>query len=268
MLQSCWIILLLLVPSRVVVDGGPVVTSFVLPARGQDAKRCIGPVCHAKRRPKQNTDILWVEKALRKDRGFFPVLGSDESGRGAVAGPVVVATCAVVCETWENYTPIEGVKDSKELSPEEREIVYAQVIAQPEIYIWSVAEQSSEAIDESNIQQAALECFKDSIEQVVAKLPEGHNAYSIVDGKKGPKLTVDVPSRPWVQGDKEVYSVALASILAKVTRDRMAQEWHKLYPEYGFDIHKGYATRDHVEKIHKYGPCSIHRRSFRTLKGR
>jgi ribonuclease HII len=141
-------------------------------------------------------------------------------------------------------------------------------MAHPEVYIWSVAERSNTRIDETNIMIASMECFKESIEQVALRLPNTQNAYSIVDGKKGPKLSIDLPSRPWVQGDKEVYSVALASILAKVTRDQMAEEWHVQFPEYGFLEHKGYATRDHIEAIHKYGPSPIHRLSFKTLKGR
>lgn len=254
-----------------VIGIGSVIASFVPPTKTYvSRRRGAHHVCHAnnKRRPKQSDDLLWVEKNLKLDRGFFPILGSDESGRGCVAGPVVVATCAILCEEWADYIPIASVKDSKKLTREERQSIYDQVISQPDVYVWSVAEQSNAAIDELNVLQATMECFKDSIEQVVARLPEGHNAYSIVDGKKGPKLSVDVPSRPWVQGDNEVYSVALASILAKVTRDNMAAEWHKQYPEYGFDVHKGYATPEHVEAIHKFGPCPIHRLSFKTLKGR
>ncbi len=221
------------------------------------------------KRSKNKDDILWVEKGLRQDRGFFPILGSDESGRGCIAGPVVAATCAIMCNDWNDYTPIPNVRDSKELSPEQRQQIYDQVIHDPDLYLWSVAERPNTAIDETNILLATMECFKESIEQVVVQLSEdNHHAYSIVDGKKGPKLSINIPSRPWVQGDKEVYSVALASIIAKVTRDRMSQEWHLQYPAYGFDIHKGYATPAHIEAIHKFGPCPIHRLSFKTLRGR
>lgn len=218
---------------------------------------------------KQPTDdILWVERGLKQDRGLFPILGSDESGRGCVAGPVVAATCAIWCDDWSDYHPIPNVRDSKELSVQERQEIYQHVMAHPEVYTWSVAERSNTMIDETNIMVATMECFKESIEQVALRLPNIQNAYSIVDGKKGPKLGIKLPSRPWVQGDKQVYSVALASIIAKVTRDTMAEDWHRQYPEYGFNEHKGYATRDHIEAIHKYGPCPIHRRSFKTLRGR
>ena len=137
-----------------------------------------------------------------------------------------------------------------------------------EIYVWEVAERSSKQIDESNILVSTMECFQESIEKVAARLPDDVKAYSIVDGKKGPKLSIDLPSRPWVKGDLEVYSVSLASILAKVSLDRLAPHWHKEFPDYGFDVHKGYATRDHIEAIHRFGPCRLHRLSFKSLKGR
>jgi ribonuclease HII len=233
-------------------------------------------VCNAKGRPKENVarrrprncdDVLWIERDLNRESGYFPILGSDESGRGCVAGPVIAATCAII-QDFESYEPIPGVRDSKELTPEQRETIYEQVMAQKEVYVWSVAERSNTQIDDTNILLATMECFKESIESVVAALPDPEHSYSIVDGKKGPKLSIDVPSRPWVQGDKEVYSVSLASILAKVTRDRMSAGWHQCYPEYGFNVHRGYATPAHVEAIHRHGPCPLHRLSFKTLKGR
>lgn len=233
-------------------------------------------LCHVKRRqrpnipkrkPRNSNDVLWIEKELKRDRGHFPILGSDESGRGAVAGPVVVATCAII-QDYESYEPIPGVRDSKELSPDQREAIYEEVMSKKDIYVWSVAEKPSTDIDESNILVTTMDCFKNSIEECFAHLPDQENAYSIVDGKKAPKLSINVSSRPWVQGDKDVYSISLASILAKVTRDRMAEQWHQKYPEYGFNVHRGYATPGHVEAIHKHGPCPLHRLSFKTLKGR
>lgn len=239
------------------------VSGFLLPIFSPTHLRTNSPL-HGKRR--KSDDVLAAEKDLMK-RGFFPILGSDESGRGCIAGPVVTATCAVLVP-WEEYTPIPGVRDSKELSPVEREKIYELVVAGPKTYAWSIVERTNKDIDESNILRATMDCFRDSIEKVVLQLPEESVAYSIVDGKKGPKLSVKVPSRPWVQGDKEVYSVALASIIAKVSRDRMALEWSEIYPEYGFDVHQGYATPEHKESIHKHGPCPIHRMSFKSLKGR
>jgi ribonuclease HII len=218
------------------------------------------------RRRRKSDDVLAIEKELT-DRGFHPIIGSDESGRGCIAGPVIAASCCILQDLSE-YTPIEGVGDSKTLSPEERLRIYKQVLDQPDIYAWEVALRSNTEIEDSNILLATMECFAESIEKLSESIPEDHNAYSIVDGKKGPKLAVDIPSRPWVKGDAEVYSVGLASIIAKVTRDNLAMQWNNDYPEYGFDIHKGYATKDHIEALHTHGPCPLHRMSFKSLKGR
>lgn len=212
-------------------------------------------------------DILGVEKSLA-GRGFDAIIGSDETGRGSIAGPVLAASLCIRTSDWDNYTPITDVADSKTLEAKQRERIFEEVLSQPDLYEFSVAERSNEQIDNSNILLATMECFQESIEAVVAKLPEDSNAYSIVDGNKGPKLSLKVPCRAWVKGDAEVYTISLASILAKVTLDRMSNEWHEKYPEYGFDEHKGYATKEHIEAIHRYGPCPIHRLSFKSLKGR
>jgi ribonuclease HII len=215
---------------------------------------------------RKSDDILSVEKGL-VERGFNSIIGSDETGRGSVAGPVVAASCCVLAD-WSEYNAIAGVGDSKTLTPEERERIYAEVISKPGLYVWEVAQRTSKQIDDSNILMATMECFQESIEAVASKLPDDSVSYSIVDGKKSPKLSIKLPCRPWVKGDAEVYTVSLASILAKVTLDRLCSEWHQEYPEYGFDVNKGYATREHVEAIHRYGPCPLHRLSFKSLKGR
>ncbi|CAJ1936641.1 unnamed protein product [Cylindrotheca closterium] len=212
-------------------------------------------------------DVLNVEKGLA-ERGFDAIIGSDETGRGSIAGPVLAASLCIQVDDWNSYTPIAEVGDSKTLDFERRERIFEEVVSQPDLYHFSVAERSNEQIDDSNIVMATMECFAESIEEVVATLPQDCNAYSIVDGKKSPKLSVKVPCRPWVKGDAEVYTISLASILAKVTLDRNSKEWHEKYPEYGFDEHKGYATKEHIEAIHRHGPCPIHRLSFKSLKGR
>lgn len=220
----------------------------------------------ARQKARKSNDILAAEKSLN-ERGFHPIIGSDESGRGCIAGPVIAASCCILTD-WGEYKPIDGVGDSKALSSAERERIYEEVVSSPHIYVWEIAQRSNKEIDDSNILIATMECFKESIEKVTEKLPEDHNAYSIVDGKKGPKLSVKVPCRPWVQADKDVYTVSLASILAKVSRDRLSKSWHETYPEYGFDAHNGYAVRNHIEAIHRHGPCPLHRLSFKSLKGR
>jgi ribonuclease HII len=174
------------------------------------------------------------------------------------------------------------IKDSKQIPPDERERIYQTVAANPQMYAFSLAQRSNTEIDDTNnILTTTMECFAESIErlaqtQLIPLMQQqqqqqqqegiadrGHDAqlettmsspfYSIVDGKKSPRLRMDIPCRPMVKADSQVVTVALASIIAKVTRDRMADEWHEQYPQYGFDRHKGYATRQHVEAIHRYG---------------
>lgn len=188
------------------------------------------------------------------------------------------------------------VQDSKELLPEDRELIYEIIVNNPEVYAFSIAQRSNFEIDSTNnILTSTMDSFQESIEDlaenklfpyifsqqdltnkelatgtVIPEEWEDCGCYSIVDGKKSPKLSTQpsFPSRPKVKADKQVYTVALASIIAKVTLDRMFMEWHKEYPNYGFDQNKGYATKDHVEAIHKYGPCPLHRMTFKSLKGR
>lgn len=210
-----------------------------------------------------------VELGLRK-RGFLHIIGSDEVGRGSLAGPVVAASCCIMAD-FKVYEPIEGLDDSKAICEETRNRIYEQIASQPEIYKWSIAARSNSQIDASNIMMATMECFRDSIEALVEResLPVD-STYGIVDGNKTPKLRrpSNISCRPFVKGDAKVYTVALASVIAKVTRDRMMMNAHELYPQYGFDKHKGYGTKEHILAIHKYGACSIHRMSFKHLKGR
>jgi ribonuclease HII len=183
-----------------------------------------------------------------------------------------------------DYVPIPGVDDSKKLTPTERLRIYQEVISHPETYAWHIGQRSNQEIDDSNILIATMDSFQQSIEGLLlagnfatkataattTTTTAAPTPYSLVDGQKTPKLSPNfqIPCRPWVSGDASVYTISLASILAKVTLDQMAQEWHELYPEYGFDKHKGYATPEHIESIHKHGPCPIHRLSFKALKGR
>ena len=204
-----------------------------------------------------------VEKNLQK-RGFRYIIGSDEAGRGCIAGPVVVASCC--CLLSGN---INGVDDSKNLNETARLAIFQEIQSSPSIYAWTMAEASNLDIDKTNILQASLSAFRESIETLVEKYDLPFNTtYSIVDGNKTPKLSVPIPCRPWVKGDANVYTVACASVIAKVTRDQLMMEAHKLFPEYGFDKNKGYPTRDHIQAIHTHGPCPLHRMSFKPLKGR
>eukprot|EP00521_Asterionellopsis_glacialis_P010942 CAMPEP_0195306846 /NCGR_PEP_ID=MMETSP0707-20130614/37410_1 /TAXON_ID=33640 /ORGANISM="Asterionellopsis glacialis, Strain CCMP134" /LENGTH=215 /DNA_ID=CAMNT_0040371075 /DNA_START=167 /DNA_END=814 /DNA_ORIENTATION=- len=209
-----------------------------------------------------------AEAGLR-DRGFRYVIGSDESGRGCIAGPVVAASCCILTDPLSEYTPLPGVDDSKLLEKDERDRIFEHIISHPETYAYSVAEVSNTHIDEVNILKATMDCFRICIEDLAKQenfpLEE---TYSIVDGKKAPKLEMKFTSRPWVRGDAEVHTIALASIIAKVTRDRIMTELDGVYPEYSFGIHKGYPSRDHIVALHTHGPCAIHRQSTKPVKSR
>jgi len=210
---------------------------------------------------------LWGE-------GYKYVIGVDEAGRGPLAGPVVAAS--LVCLDIDVLKDSEiDARDSKALSEKKREKIYEEIISNPTKYQYDVICIDHERIDEINILRATMEGMHTSIENLLKKLdfPEDKEerdkvlAYALVDGNKTP-ARVSIPTRAIVKGDAQVHSIALASIVAKVTRDRMMVEFDKEYPGYGFAKHKGYGTREHIMNIHKLGPCPIHRMSFKPLKGR
>jgi len=205
------------------------------------------------------------EKKLR-NRGFTCVLGSDETGNGCIAGPVVVATCGLL---RGDADPISGVQDSKLVSAEECARIHAIVVNSPDVYVWNTAIASHDDIDETDVPRAAKEAMRKSIENLVAdeRLPL-ETTYSIVDGHKTPKLTIPLKCRPWVKGDSQVYIVALASILAKHKHNEILSQMHALYEQYDFVTNKGYPTRDHIVAIHTHGPSPFHRKSAKPLKGR
>lgn len=218
---------------------------------------------------------LGYERSL-KERGYNYIIGSDEVGRGALAGPVLAVSCCIILEQEEeSFIPIEYVADSKELSEEKRIWIYNQIHASGidrQRYKYSISQRSSQQIQESNILKATMECFQESIQNLIMNedLPLDE-AYAIVDGSKTPKLIngpTPIPCRPYVAADKNLYTVSIASILAKVIRDNAMIEASKLYPQYGFDQNKGYSSKSHIEAIHKYGPCPIHRMSFKPLQHR
>lgn len=231
-------------------------------------------------------DVLSYERSLVTDRGFSYILGSDETGRGSIAGPLVTVSCCILSLTdngqivdpseLPTFGLLPVVKDSKQLSAHERELIYEIVIDNPQIYAISVAQRSNTEIDaRGNILTSTMDAFCESIQDLAHEkvFPHSQTAnpecYGIVDGKKAPKLTtVNFPCRPMVKADQQVYTVALASIVAKVTLDRMFQAWHEEYSQYNFDQNLGYATKEHIEAIHKHGPCPLHRMTTKSLKGR
>lgn len=183
------------------------------------------------------------------DQGIKYICGIDEAGRGPLAGPVVVASVIMP----EN-SMIEGVNDSKKVSEKKREILYDKIIE--EAISYCVAIISEKEIDEINILNATKKGLTNSIKGLNIK-PE----LILVDALD--KIdTLGIPYKPIIKGDALVYSISCASILAKVTRDRIMRQMDEIYPNYGFAGHKGYGTAKHIAAIKEFGLCDIHRRSF------
>ncbi len=190
---------------------------------------------------------LQYENEVR-NKGFKFICGVDEAGRGPLAGPV----CAAAVILHDNQI-IEGVNDSKKLSEKKREALYDLIKEQALAY--SVAFAAVEEIEEMNILNATMLAMKRAVEGLKIKAD-----YALIDGNKVPP--VNIPCEYVIKGDAKSMSIAAASILAKVSRDRLCYEYAKKYPQYGFDKHKGYGTKLHREALLKYGPCEIHRMSF------
>jgi ribonuclease HII len=189
-----------------------------------------------------------LENALRRI-GFVYVAGTDEVGRGCLAGPVVAA--AVVLHP-DRHVP--GIADSKAVPAPEREILYEQIIRAA--VAWATAEADPIEIDRINIHQASLRAMQRAILSLVP-LPD----IVLVDAFRVPDLPM--AQRGVLHGDRRCAAIAAASIVAKVTRDRQMLELHGRDPRYGFDRHKGYATADHLDAVARYGYSAAHRRSFR-----
>ena len=183
------------------------------------------------------------------DKGIKYVCGIDEAGRGPLAGPVVVASVILPKDSM-----IEGINDSKKISEKKREKLYDLITEQAISYGVGIIYQ--EEIDEINILQATKKGLYEAIKSMEIK-PN----VILVDALTGID-TLGIPYKSIIKGDAKSYSIGAASIIAKVTRDRIMREWDKIYPEYGFEAHKGYGTAKHIEAIKKYGLTPIHRKSF------
>lgn len=183
-----------------------------------------------------------------KAQGYNIVCGIDEAGRGPLAGPV----CAAAVILPENCE-IEGVNDSKKLTEKKREALYDVIIEKALAY--GIATSDEKEIDEINILQATYLAMNRAFQKLSVK-PD----MALVDGNRDPKL--GIPTQTIVKGDARSMSIAAASILAKVTRDRFMLEMDKKYPEYQFAKHKGYGTKLHYEMLTEYGPSEIHRMTF------
>lgn len=188
------------------------------------------------------------ENSVRQN-GYKFVCGVDEAGRGPLAGPV----CAAAVILPENCE-IEGLDDSKKISEKKREILFNEIVEKAVSY--NIAYGTLEEIEKYNILEATYLAMNRAVEGLKIK-PD----FALIDGNRIPK-NITVPCETVVKGDSKSYSIAAASILAKVTRDRLMTEYDKKYPEYLFAKHKGYGTKAHYEAIRQYGVCEIHRLSF------
>lgn len=199
------------------------------------------------------------EKMWRQGR---VLVGVDEAGRGPLAGPVVAAAVAIrfsheglVKEFMEL-----GVRDSKFILPKKREKLFA-VLTTHEAVHWGVASVDEKTIDRINILQASLQAMKQATDAMLKKQLDPQQAYVYIDGRDIiPDMSVD--QKAVIGGDAIVFSIAAASIIAKVTRDRIMDTYTKKYPQYQFEKHKGYGTKLHYAAIAEHGPCPIHRKSF------
>jgi ribonuclease HII len=185
-------------------------------------------------------------------KGFKLIAGIDEAGRGPLAGPVVASTVILP----ENCV-IEDLNDSKKLSPKKRELLY-KIIKEKALF-YTIAIVDNDIIDKINILQATLLAMKNSVLQLEKK-PD----ICLIDGNCKVK-DLDIAQETIVGGDAKSAAIAAASILAKVRRDNLMDEYAKKYPLYGFDKHKGYGTKRHIEAINQYGVCPIHRMSFAPI---
>lgn len=194
------------------------------------------------------TNLKQIEQKLYEE-GEKIICGIDEAGRGPLAGPVVVAAVIMPKESM-----IEGVNDSKKVSEKKRETLYEQIIKEAISYSVGIIDQRE--IDEINILNATKKGLTLAIKGLKVR-PDRIlvDALTKID-------TCHIPYTSIIKGDAKSYSIAAASIIAKVTRDRIMREWDEVYPQYGFQKHKGYGTKKHIEAIEEYGLCPLHRLSF------
>lgn len=191
-----------------------------------------------------------LEQALH-EKGYSLVCGVDEAGRGPLCGPVFAAACILPEGLY-----IEGLNDSKKLTEKKREKLFD--IIKEEAVAYCIASASVEEIDELNILEADLLAMRRAIDGLDVKAD-----FALIDGKEGREdKGFQIPAKAFVKGDATSMSIAAASVLAKVARDRICIDLDREYPEYGIAKHKGYGTKAHMDALRKYGPSPIHRKKF------
>ena len=194
---------------------------------------------------------LWDYETKAREKGYRLVAGADEAGRGPLAGPVVAAAVVLPPDAI-----LQGLDDSKKLSPAKREELFPKI--QTQAIAYGVAVVNPEVIEEINILQAALLAMKQAVEM----FPSDPDLL-LIDGNQ--KIDSSIEQWAIVKGDAKSFSISAASVLAKVTRDHIMEDYHHLYPQYEFARHKGYGTRLHRDLIAEHGPCPIHRSTFKGV---
>ena len=209
-----------------------------------------------------------IEKRLIEN-GFLTAIGIDEAGRGPLAGPVIAAAVLVLPEMLDaDFENRNLIRDSKTLSEAQREKIFTQVQGSEKIFM-GIGEISHTVIDKVNILNATFYAMRLALDDLISKLSGDilqEKICVLVDGNK--KIPhVNYRQHTFPGGDQNIFSISLASICAKVHRDRLMDRYHEKYPLYGFDRHRGYGTQLHMDRIKEHGPCEIHRLSFAPLKG-
>jgi ribonuclease HII len=204
-------------------------------------------------------DRFAFERALRR-KGVGRIAGVDEAGRGPLAGPVVAAAAMLPAAWLDSGLPraLKGLNDSKQLTPRRRDHFFHVLTTRGDV-LFAVAQTEADQVDDINILQATHRAMNEAL---AGLLPAPQHA--LVDG--APVKTLRLPHTAIVKGDTLSYSIAAASVLAKVTRDRLMREYHERWPAYGFAEHKGYGTPQHLAALAEHGPCPIHRKTFAPVR--
>lgn len=193
------------------------------------------------------------------------IVGLDEVGRGSLASSVTAAAVTVrQIPNLKSQIP-KNLKDSKKLTPKKREEIF-KMLRNSSWVKWGIGRVSEKVIDKINILQATKLAMERAVNNLMSKNKKQNVKvdFLLIDGNFG--INSDIPQKSIIKGDERVFLIKLASIIAKVTRDRAMLRYHKKYPKYRFDKHKGYGTKLHFKMLKKYGPCRIHRKSFSPMK--